>query len=160
MPEKFPSPAGWTPPGTQFTSKGTISRTVIGTVAGLLVTPFGIALAAQGAAEMRQWVILGEFADRAGSTLQLLFGAALFLLVAALAAYSPAATVTAGLVWGVLPGLIHLIFPNDTFGLINDLPGLSDELHVALYQWLQTGFALIVGFLLIGAGVAATFRRR
>ncbi|MFE2959267.1 hypothetical protein [Nocardia tengchongensis] len=159
MPEKFPSPAGWTPPGAQFRSSGNVSRTVAGTLTGLLVTPVGIALAARGAAGTRQWTILGDFADRVGSTIQILLAAALFLVVAALAAYSPAGTIVAGLVWGVLPGIIHFIFPDDTFRLIGDLP-LSDEMHVALYQWLQTGFPLIVGILLVGAGAAATFRRR
>lgn len=35
MPEKFPSPAGWTPPGAQFRSSGTVSRTLIGVAATL-----------------------------------------------------------------------------------------------------------------------------
>ncbi|MET9487971.1 hypothetical protein [Nocardia sp. NPDC006630] len=160
MPEKFPSPAGWTPPGAQFRSSGNVSRTVVGSVICLVATPIGIAFSANGAADTRQWVILGDFSDRLGSTLQILLGAALFLLVAALAAYSPVGTIVAGLVWGVLPGLIHMIFPNDTFRLIGEIPLVSDDMHVALFQWLQTGFPLVVGILLIGAGVAATLRRR
>ncbi|MEV6065308.1 hypothetical protein AB0L82_02055 [Nocardia sp. NPDC052001] len=160
MPEKFPSPAGWTPPGAQFRSSGGVSRALTGALVCLILTPIGIVFAARGAADMRQWGILGDFADRLGSTLQILFGAALFLLVAALAAYSPAGTIVAGLIWGVLPGLLHLIFPDDTFRIIGDLPRISDDLHVALYQWLQSGFPLIVGILLIGAGVATTLRRR
>ncbi|WP_405490982.1 hypothetical protein [Nocardia sp. NBC_00511] len=161
MPEKFPSPAGWSPPGAQFRNTGGgVSRTVIGALVGLILTPIGIAFAARGAANNRQWVILGDLSDRLGSTLQIIVAAALFLVVAALAAYSPPGTIIAGLVWGVLPGLIHIIFPNDTFRLIGDLPGMSDDMHVALFQWLQTGFPLIVGILLIGSGAAATFRRR
>ncbi|WP_067692084.1 hypothetical protein [Nocardia jejuensis] len=160
MPEKFPSPAGWTPPGAQFRTTGTVSRTVTGTIVGLVVTPIGIAFAARGAASTREWVILGDFGDRLGATLQILVGAALFLLVAAMAGYSAVGTLVAGLVWGVLPGLIHMIFPHDTFRLIGDLPGISDEMHVALFEWLSTGFPLIVGILLIGAGVATTLRRR
>ncbi|MTE13241.1 hypothetical protein GLP40_10685 [Nocardia sp. CT2-14] len=159
MPEKFPSPAGWTPPGAEFRSSGGASRTVTGMLAGLILTPVGIALAARGAAGTRQWTILGDFADRVGSTFEILAAAVVFLLVAALAAYSPAGTIIAGLVWGVLPGIIHVIFPDDTFRLIGDLP-VSDDMHVALFQWLQTGFPLIVGILLVGAGAAATFRRR
>lgn len=159
MPEKFPSPAGWTPPGTEFRSSGGASRTVTGALVGLILTPVGIVLAARGAAGTRQWTILGDFADRIGSTLEILLAAVVFLLVAALAAYSPAGTIIAGLVWGVLPGIIHFIFPDDTFRLIGDLP-VSDDMHIALFQWLQTGFPLIVGILLVGAGAAATFRRR
>ncbi|MEV6771711.1 hypothetical protein AB0N05_24110 [Nocardia sp. NPDC051030] len=131
-----------------------------GTLVGLVVTPIGIALAARGAAGTKQWIILGDFADRLGSAFQILVAAALFLLVAVLAGYSAAGTIIAGLVWGVLPGIIHLIFPHDTFRLIGNLPLVSDEMHVALFEWLQTGFPLIVGILLIGAGVATTLRRR
>ncbi|MRH89143.1 hypothetical protein GFY24_17080 [Nocardia sp. SYP-A9097] len=159
MSEKFPSPAGWTPPGAQFRSSGGFSRTIVGALVGLIVTPIGIGFAARGAAGTRQWVILGDFADRLGATLQILVAAVLFLLVAALAAYSAAGTIVGGLVWGVLPGVIYLIFPDDTFRLIGDLP-VSDDMHIALFQWLQTGFPLIVGILLIGAGGAATLRRR
>ncbi|AYF74105.1 hypothetical protein D7D52_09765 [Nocardia yunnanensis] len=159
MPEKFPSPAGWTPPGAQFRSTGGASRTMAGALVGLLLTPIGIAFAARGAAGTRQWTILGDFSDRAGSTFEILLAAGLFLIVAALAAYSPAGTIIAGLVWGVLPGIIHFIFPNDTFRLLGDLP-VSADMHIALFQWLQTGFPLIVGILLVGAGAAATFRRR
>ncbi|NNH74280.1 hypothetical protein HLB23_31280 [Nocardia uniformis] len=160
MGERFVSPAGWTPPGAQFSSKATISRTVGATLVGLVVTPVAIALAALGAADTKRWVILGNLADRWGSALQILVGATLFLVVAAMAAYSPASTMIAGLVWGVIPGLIYLIFPDDSFRTIGELPLLSDEMHIALYEWLATGFPLIVGMVLIGAGVAATFRRR
>ncbi|MEC3915370.1 hypothetical protein [Nocardia sp. CDC160] len=132
---------------------------MIGALVGLILTPIGIAFAARGAAGTRQWTILGDFADRVGSTFEIVIAAAIFLVVAALAAYSAAGTITAGLVWGVLPGIIHFIFPDDTFRLIGDLP-VSDDMHIALFQWLQTGFPLIVGILLVGAGAAATFRRR
>lgn len=160
MGEKFPSPAGWTPPGAQFRTSGTASKTLIGSLATLVVTPVGIAFAAMGAADSRRWVILGDYADRWGATIQILIGSLLLLTVVALAAYSPAATMIAGLLWGVLPGLVHLMFPDDTFRVIGDLPLLSDEVHIALYEWLQTGFPLIMGLLFIGAGVAATLRRR
>ncbi|MEC3957238.1 hypothetical protein VMT65_29685 [Nocardia sp. CDC153] len=136
-----------------------MSRTMTGALVGLILTPIGIAFAARGAAGTRQWTILGDFADRVGSTFEIVIAAAIFLVVAALAAYSAAGTITAGLVWGVLPGIIHFIFPDDTFRLIGDLP-VSDDMHIALFQWLQTGFPLIVGILLVGAGAAATFRRR
>lgn len=160
MPEKFPSPAGWSPPGAQFRSKSNTSRTVTGTLIGLILTPIGIAFAARGAAGTRQWVILGNLSDRLGSTFEILLGALIFLIVAALAAYSPPGTLIAGLVWGVLPGVTHLIFPDDTFRLIGDIPKISSDMQVALFQWLQTGFPLIVGILLVGAGTAATLRRR
>lgn len=160
MGERFPSPAGWTPPGAQFRTSGTASKAVVTSLVALVVTPVGIALAARGAADTRRWVILGDFADRLGSSMQIIVGAALLFVVAALAAYSPASTMIAGLLWGVIPGLIYLIFPDESFRTIGDLPLLSDEMHIALYEWLATGFPLILGLLLIGAGVAATFRRR
>ncbi|MGV9412045.1 hypothetical protein ACWDOP_19200 [Nocardia sp. NPDC003693] len=159
MPEKFPPPTGWTPPGAQFRSGGTISRTLTGVGVGLILTPIGTVFAARGAADTRRWVILGDLADRLGSTLQILLGALLLLVVVVSAAYSPLGTVVAGAVWGVLPGILHLIFPDDTFRLIGELP-FSDEMHVALYEWLRSGFPLIVGILLMGAGLAVTLGRR
>ncbi|MFD8249309.1 hypothetical protein [Nocardia sp. NPDC059691] len=81
-------------------------------------------------------------------------------LVALLAAYSPVGTVTAGLVWGLLPGAVQLFFPHDLWRLIEQTPGLSEEWRLALYNWVLNGWGLVLGLLLIGAGLAATLRRR
>ncbi|MBF6212043.1 hypothetical protein IU433_23350 [Nocardia puris] len=160
MSYQYQPPPDWTPPGAQFRSGGTLGRTAIGVLIGLVVTPIGLALAAHGAATTRQWVIMGDAANRWGSTFQIIAGAALLLLVAALAAYSPAGTILAGMVWGIFPGIVYFLFPDDTFRLIDDLPLLSDETRLAVHAWVINGSVFLAGVLLVGAGVAATLRRR
>ncbi|QIS02458.1 hypothetical protein F5X71_09105 [Nocardia brasiliensis] len=160
MSSNYQPPASWSPPGAQFQNRSGFGRTLIGSVVGLVVTPIGIGLAAHGALDTRQWVLLGTAADRWGSNFQIIGGAVLLFLVAALAAYSPAGTMVAGLVWGLVPGLLHILFPEDTYRQIENLPELSDDFHLALHNWVLNGFALITGLFLIGAGIAATLRRR
>ncbi|AFT99804.1 hypothetical protein [Nocardia brasiliensis] len=160
MSSNYQPPAGWSPPGTQFQTRSGFGRTLIGSVVGLVVTPIGIGLAAHGALDTRQWVLLGTAADRWGSNFQIIGGAVLLFLVAALAAFSPVGTVIAGLVWGLIPGLLQILFPEDTYRQIENLPELSDDFHLALHNWVLNGFALITGLFLIGAGIAATLRRK
>lgn len=160
MANRFDPPAGWTPPGSQFQTSSTASRTVVGAFLGLIVTPIGIALAAHGALDTSRWVILGDAADRFGSAAQIIGGGLLLLLVSALAGFTPVATILAGLVWGVLPGLIYFVSPESTWRLVGDLPLMTDELHIALNSWITSGFTFVLGLLLVGAGVAGTLRRR
>ncbi|MEV0294057.1 hypothetical protein [Nocardia sp. NPDC050710] len=160
MSNQYQPPPNWSPPGAQFRSSSGFGRTMLGALIGLVVTPIGIGLAAHGAATTSRWVILGDTADRLGSTLQILGGALLLLLVAVLAAYSPSGTVLAGLVWGVFPGFVYFLFPDDTFRLIQDLPLLAQETRLAVHAWVINGSIFVVGVLLVGAGIAATFRRR
>ncbi|RJO69865.1 hypothetical protein D5S18_28645 [Nocardia panacis] len=160
MSSNYQSPAGWTPPGAQFRSKSTMARTVTGAVLGLVVTPVGIALAANGAADTRQWIILGDTTARWSSSFQIMGGAVLLFLVAVLAAYSPAGAAITGLIWGLVPGLAHVFYPEGTFTTINDLPALSDSVRQALYTWVINGFPLLLGALLLGTALAATLRKR
>ena len=160
MANRYDPPAGWTPPGSQFQSNSRTSRTLAGGFLALVVTPIGMALAAHGALDTSRWAILGDAADRLGSTLQIIAGALLLLLVSALAGFTPVATMLAGLLWGVLPGLIYFVSPGSTWRLIGDLPLMTDELHVALNAWITSGFTFVVGLLLVGAGVAGILRRR
>ncbi|WP_228002280.1 hypothetical protein [Nocardia australiensis] len=160
MTSSYPPPPAWSPPGAQFRTAGSGSRTLVGTLIGLVVTPIGIGLAANGALDARQWFIMGDAGARWSSTSQMVGGALLLFLVATLAGYSPAGTVIAGLVWGLIPGIAHITFPDDTWRFVEDLPRMSDQMHQALHAWLMNGFALVTGLLLVGAGIAATVRRR
>ncbi|WP_306361240.1 hypothetical protein [Nocardia sp. CC227C] len=160
MGQKFPSPAGWSPPGAQFTSGSATSRSVTGVAAGLVMMPIGIALAANGGLDIRYWVIVGAVTDRFAASVQIIVGSLLLMLVAVLAAYSPLGTMVASLVWGVFPGVLHLLFPDDTFRLIGDLPLISSEMTVALHAWVTYGFALISGVMLLGAGIVGALLRR
>ncbi|WP_107654832.1 hypothetical protein [Nocardia suismassiliense] len=160
MSSQYQPPAGWSPPGAQFQSRSGFGRTVIGTLIALAITPIGVGLCAHGALDTRQWVILGSSADRWGSNFQIIGGAVLLFLVAALAAFSPVGTAIAGLVWGLIPGILHILFPEDTYRQIENLPELSDDFHLALHNWVLNGFALLTGMFLVGAAFAAVLRRK
>ncbi|ATL66526.1 hypothetical protein [Nocardia terpenica] len=160
MPNKFESPAGWSPPGTQFQSSGVTGRTVAGVLFGLVATPIGIAFAAKGGADIRYWVIVGAVTDRWSAALEIIVGSLLLLIVATMAVFSPAGTIVASLVWGIFPGLLHILFPDDTFRLIGDLPFIDSAMQVALHAWVTYGFALISGFMLLGAGLVGILRGR
>ncbi|MFG1792379.1 hypothetical protein [Nocardia sp. NPDC049149] len=160
MSSNYQPPAGWSPPGAQFQSRSGVGRTLVGTVIAVVITPIGVGLAAHGALDTRQWVILGTSADRWGSNFQIIGGALLLFLVAALAAFSPFGTAIAGLVWGLIPGILHILFPEDTYRQIENIPELSDDFHLALHNWVLNGFALLTGVFLLGAAIAATLRRK
>ncbi|MFI9505075.1 hypothetical protein [Nocardia sp. NPDC052566] len=160
MSSNYQPPAEWSPPGAQFRSGSTVGRTLSSTVFALVVAPIGIGLAANGAADTREWIVLGDETARWGSTFQIIGGAVLLFLVATLAAHSPVSTVIAGLVWGLLPGLAQVFFPDDIWRTIQNTPALSNGLKLALHAWVNNGFALITGMLLLGAGIAAGLRRR
>ncbi|MFR9751572.1 hypothetical protein ACL02S_11100 [Nocardia sp. 004] len=160
MSSHYQPQAGWVPPGAEFRTSGHFPRTVFGALIGLVVTPIGIGLVANGGLGSRQWVILGAAEDRWSSNAQILGGALLLLLVALLAGYSPVGTVLAGLVWGLLPGLAQIFFPDDTWRLIEQSTVLSPELRSAAHHWVLNGLALVLGLVLIGTGLAAALRRR
>lgn len=160
MPKKFDSPPGWAPPGAQFQNRGRTGRTLFGVLIGLVLTPIGIAFAAKGGADIRYWVIVGAVTDRWTAAGEIVVGSVLLMLVAALASFSATGTVVGSLVWGVFPGILQILFPDDTFRLIGDLPFTNATWQVALNSWVTNGFALISGFMLLGAGFAAMVRRR
>lgn len=159
MSKKFESPAGWAPPGAQFQSRGVTSRTTAGVLFGLIVTPIGIVFAAKGGADIRYWVIVGAVTDRWMAAAEIVGGSFLLLLVAAMAAFSPIGTIVASLVWGIFPGILHILFPDDTFRLIGDLPFTDSSMQVALHSWVTYGFALVAGMMLLGAGMVGVLRK-
>ncbi|MFF0492760.1 hypothetical protein ACWDSJ_14730 [Nocardia sp. NPDC003482] len=159
MPNKFESPAGWSPPGAEFQNRGISGGGVVGIVIALILTPIGIALAAKGGADIRYWVIVGHVTDRWTAALEVICGSLLLMLVAALATFIPSATIISSLVWGIFPGFLHILFPEDAFRLITDLPLINSAMQVALHAWVTNGFALISGFMLLGAGFVGVLRR-
>lgn len=159
MVKKFDSPAGWAPPGAQFQDRGVVSRPLAGMLFGLIVTPIGIVFAAKGGVDTQSWVTTGAVGGHGTATLELLGGSLLLLLAAATAAFSPIGTIVASLVWGLVPGVLYLLFPNDTLRWIGDLPFTDDSTQAALHAWVSYGFAFISGMLLLGAGMVGVLRR-
>ncbi|WP_216910568.1 hypothetical protein [Nocardia noduli] len=129
-------------------------------IVALLITPVGIGLVANGSRSTDRWETFSNSGDRLGPNIQIVGGAILLLLVAALAAYAPTGTVVAGWVWGLIPGAVALLFPGDTLRAIRDIPALPIETRLALSVWATDGGLLLIGALLLGAGLASAMRRR
>lgn len=123
----------------------------------LLLTPVAIGIAANGAVLTGRW---WDATDRWLAPSQSVLGAALLLAVAALAVAVPVAAMTAGLVWGILPGVVQIVIPENTYRLISAVPGVPTDLDHALYSWLSGGVVLLIGVLLFGAGLTAALLRR
>ncbi len=85
-------------------------------------------------------------------------GAFILLIVAWLGAMSPAGPLLSGLIWGVIPAVLFLASPRDISKRTSDIPALPDLAHAGIVTWLQTGGFLVLGALLVGAGLAAIRR--
>ncbi|MFI6310612.1 hypothetical protein ACIBEK_10920 [Nocardia fusca] len=144
------------PGGTRYRQRE-LRRTALATLLATLIIPVAVGIAANGAATAGRW---WDTTDRWLSPAQSLLGAALLLMVAGLAAYEPAAAVIAGLVWGALPAAVQIVAPGQTYRLISSLPGLPTDLARALHTWLSSGVVLLIGVLLVGAGIAVALLRR
>jgi hypothetical protein len=132
-------------------------RAVAVSLIALVLTPVAIGIAANGAALAGRW---WDATDRWAGPAQTVLAAVLLLLVAALAIYAPAAAMIAGLVWGIVPGVVQIAAPAHTFRLISAVPGLPADLDRALHGWLSGGVVLLFGVLLFGVGFTATLLRR
>ncbi|MFI5606147.1 hypothetical protein [Amycolatopsis sp. NPDC051903] len=135
-----------------------VARVVSGLL-GLVLTPVAFGLVAAGGYR-EQTIVVEAFAarrDPLGIAL-VAAGAILLLLVAALGAWSSSGPLLGGLVWGVLPGVVALAMPEWGLRLLDVLP--RGGLSFGVTSWLFSGALLAGGFLLVGAGLAATIARR
>ncbi len=132
-------------------------RAVAATLGALILTPVAIGTAANGAVLTGRW---WDATDRWLAPVQSVLGAVLLLAVAALAVAVPVAAMAAGLVWGILPGVVQIVIPDNTYRLISAVPGVPTDLDHALHSWLSGGVVLLIGALLFGAGLTAVLLRR
>ncbi|WP_328391790.1 hypothetical protein [Nocardia sp. NBC_00416] len=132
-------------------------RAVLASFFALLLTPVAIGIAANGAVLAGRW---WDAADRWLAPAQSVLGALLLSVVAGSAIYVPAAALTAGLVWGIVPAIVQIAAPASTYRLISAVPGLPAELSRVLHSWLSSGVILLFGVLLCGIGAVALLRKR
>ncbi|MET9262783.1 hypothetical protein [Amycolatopsis sp. NPDC004079] len=154
----YPAPYPAQPAMVSQPASRAVARVLSG-LCGLVLTPIAIGVLAFGGyrQQTRVSATFGEHGDGLGTTLMVI-GALLLVGVALLGAWSSAGPVVGGVVWGVLPGVATLVSPRTGIDLLRLLPG--DELAAGFGGWLVSGALLGAGFLLVGAGLAATFGRR
>ncbi|PRX43306.1 hypothetical protein B0I33_11639 [Prauserella shujinwangii] len=156
----FAAPARHDPEPFVRHRRGLTGRRGLGAVLGLLLTPVGLGLLADGGVRVTtpSLRIAGNSTDWPG--LGMVLGGALVLLaVALLGALSGLGPVLGGLVWGVFPGLYTLFAPDAVFAFVFDVLG-GNAVTAGLSSLLAVGAVLAIGGALVGAGLAASLVRR
>lgn len=128
----------------------------------LILTPIGIAAMTYGTeryAELSLGQAAGAERDLRG-LVALGAGACVLLIVAWLGALSPSGPLLSGVSWGLVPAGLFLAYPSDTRAEVSDLPALPDLALTGIVTWLGAGAFLMLGVLLVGAGLAAVRRRQ
>lgn len=135
------------------------SRHLLSAFLCLVLAPIGIAAMTYGAERYGELTLGHANAERDLRGLAALgAGACVLLIVAWLGAVSPAGPVLSGLIWGLIPAVLFLASPRDISRQVSDLPLLPDLALSGIVTWLQNGAFLILGALLVGAGLAAVRR--
>ncbi|WP_372592909.1 hypothetical protein [Actinotalea sp.] len=134
----------------------------LGILVGLLLTPLGLVLSAMGVGHMVDLPAGdGALTDLFG-LVQLGAGALVLGVVALLGRWSPAVPLTGGVLWGLGGGGLALW---DPLGVSEAVHGVTDGrfAQVAIDHILypaQTGSLLVLGLVLLGAGIATGAARR
>lgn len=137
-------------------------RHVLGVVVGLLLTPFAFLLTGIGAARLADIAGTARMGTDALGVTLLVVGVALLAAIALLGAWSPATPITGGLVWGLALGTAYLVAPATVERAVDEAargqtpPAAVDQFA----QSAMSGMLLVVGVLLLAAGLAAAFARR
>jgi hypothetical protein len=125
----------------------------------LLLAPIGIAAMTYGTDRYAQLTLGQAGAERDLRGLVALgAGACILLMVAWIGALSPVGPVLSGLIWGLIPAVLFLASPRDIRREVSDLPVVPDSALSGIVTWLGAGVFLMLGALLVGAGLAAIRR--
>lgn len=138
------------------------ARHLLATVLGLVVTPFAVLLIGVGTSRLADIAGTNEMGtDMLGTTL-LVIGLVMLAVLVLLGVWSPAVPVVGGLVWGIGLGVAYLSVP----GAMEDAAQAmtSDgKIPVAIDQLAEAGmngYLLVLGTLLVAAGLATSLARR
>jgi hypothetical protein len=136
-------------------------RHVLSAILCLTLTPIGIAAITYGADRYWHLTVQQVGAERDGRGLVALgLGACLLLIVAWMGAASPIGPVLGGLVWGIAPALLYVVDPRGTAKELSDIGFVPDSALSGAVVWLGHGAFVMLGALLIGAGLGSIGRRR
>lgn len=147
----FPAPA----PAPAGRRSSMLPRHLISVVVALVLTPVGIMVFDYGSGRYHQERARSfDGSGTADELLLVVLGALVLLAVAASARISGLGPVLAGLVWGGIPFVWFVADLPSFYDFAQDLPGT--------YFWFSVpGYLFpLVGTLLVGAGLAGTWRGR
>lgn len=157
-----PAPAPAAPALPEPPRKPGFGRHALGTVVGLLVTPFALLLIGIGASGLRDLADDQSVAADWLSLGLLLAGVAVLAAIVLLGSWSPALPITGGLVWGVGLGIAYLAAPwvlSDAAAELTSDGSVPKPIQ-QLADAATSGYLLTLGVLLVTAGIAAGVARR
>lgn len=141
-------------------SSGGGGRHVLSVVLCLALVPIGIAAMTYGADRYWNLTVQEVGAERdVRGLIGLGLGVCLLLIAAWMGSVSPIGPVLGGLVWGIAPAVLYLNDPHGTARQVSDLGFVPDSALQGIVMWLAHGAFLMLGGLLIGAGLASAGRR-
>jgi len=130
-------------------------------VLGLLVTPVALLLVGVGLARLADIAGTNDMGTDVLGLSLLVTGAVLLAVIALLGVWSPALPIAGGTVWGIGLGIAYLAVP----GVMDDavdamIAGTPPAPVDQLAESAMSGYLVVIGAVLLAAGVAAGLARR
>lgn len=141
-------------------SKPGFGRHVLGVVVGLVLTPFAFLLTGIGAARLADIAGTSRMGTDTLGVVLLALGVLLLAVLVLLGAWTATVPITGGIVWGLGLGVAYLVAPRDLEATVENASG--GTVPAAMDQFAQSamsGMLLLVGVLLLAAGIAAAVAR-
>jgi hypothetical protein len=142
-------------------TKPGIGRHLLAGVLGLVLTPFAMLLVGVGTSRLADIAGTNDMGTDLLGTSLLALGLALLAAIVLLGAWSAVLPIVGGLVWGVALGLAYLMYPVTMENSAEAITS-SGSVPVALEQLADagmTGYLLVLGTLMIAAGIATAIAR-
>lgn len=135
-------------------------RHVVGFLLGLLMTPVGVLLLGVGLTRLAAVAGTADMGTDTRGMALLAGGVVALACVVLLGSWSPAVPITGGLVWGIGLGAAYLVAPEAVAGAVTSLAGSLPTPVAQLAQTAMSGQLVVVGSMLLAAGVATAAGRR
>lgn len=137
-----------------------LGRHLLGVLLGLLITPVGLLLVGVGLARLSDIAGTADMGTDALGLSMLVGGLVLVVALVLLGLWTPALPITGGLVWGIGLGTAYLTVPGRMEDLVDQLTGDAPAPADQLAQTAMSGYLLLVGTVLLAAGVTTAVARR